>query len=439
MDEKIKNSIVHDLLKSIKLSKGFYIWMTFLTISLILCLTQYYKQLTTGLGVTGLRDYVSWGMYISNFVFFVASSLVGMLISSVLGLTGQKWITPITRMAEIIAFAFAAVAGLVIVSDMGRPERLINVFLYGRFQSPILWDVTVVTTYVMISLLLFYIPLIPDLAIANNNRTDLPKWQKFIYKLLSLNWINSKEQNQILQKAIRILLILVIPVALAIHTVTSWLFAVTPRAGWNSTIFGPYFVTGAFVTGVASVIIAMFIFRKIYHLENYIKDVHFDKIGKLLVLVSLVYLYFNINEFLVPGYKLPKHEAITIYSLFSGSHAVMFWFVQLAGLVIPIFLLLIKKFRKPTPLLIVGLFVFVGAWLKRYLIVVPTQEHPFLPIQNVPNSYTFYQPTFTEICITLVSFILVLMIVTVLSKVFPLIPIQETIDEQTNKNHSHEA
>ena len=429
-----ENKIIQDLLKTVKLSKGFYAWMTFLTISLFICLYAYYLQLTTGLGVTGLRDYVSWGLYIANFVFFVASSLVGMLISSVLGLSGQKWITPIGRMAEIIAFAFAAVAGLVIVSDMGRPERLINVFMYGRFQSPILWDVTVVTTYVIISLLLFYIPLIPDLTYAYKNREDLPKWQKNLYKMLSLNWVGSAEQVHLLHKAVKILLILVVPVALAIHTVTSWLFAVTPRTGWSSTIFGPYFVTGAFVTGVASVIIAMYIFRNIYNLKDYITDFHFDKIGKLLVLVSLVYLYFNINEFLVPGYRLPKHEAHHLYALFSGAHAVMFWFVQIGGLILPILLLLFKPFRKPFPLLIIGILVFIGAWLKRYIIVIPTQEHPFLPVQYVPENFTVYVPTITEIAITLGSFVMVLMIISVLSKVFPLIPIHETIIESKEQN-----
>lgn len=437
-----ENKIIQDLLQSVKLSKGFYAWMTFLTISLFVCLYAYYLQLTTGLGVTGLKDYVSWGLYIANFVFFVASSLVGMLISSVLGLSGQKWITPIGRMAEIIALAFAAVAGLVIVSDMGRPERLAYVFIHGRFQSPILWDVTVVTVYVIISLLLFYIPLIPDLSIAYKNRTDLPKWQKNLYKMLSLNWVGNAEQLHLLHKAIKILLILVVPVALSIHTVTSWLFAVTPRSGWASTIFGPYFVSGAFVTGVASVIIAMYIFRNIYNLKDYIKDIHFDKIGKLLVLVSLVYLYFNINEFLVPSYRMPKHEAVHLHSLFTGSHALMFWFVQIVGLVLPIILLLFKPFRKPFPLLIIGILVFIGAWLKRYLIVIPTQEHPFLPIQHVPENFTFYIPTITEIAITLGSFVLVLMIISVLSKVFPLIPIHETIteskqDETTMINNIH--
>ena len=174
----------------------------------------------------------------------------------------------------------------------------------------------------------------------------------------------------------------------------------------------------------------MYIFRNIYNLKDYIKDIHFDKIGKLLVLVSLVYLYFNINEFLVPSYRMPKHEAVHLHSLFTGSHAFMFWFVQLVGLVIPIILLLFKPFRKPFPLLIIGILVFIGAWLKRYLIVIPTQEHPFLPIQYVPENFTFYVPTITEIAITLGSFVLVLMIISVLSKVFPLIPIHETLTER---------
>ena len=120
--------------------------MALLIIALAACFYAYTLQLRNGLGVTGMRDYVSWGMYIANFVFFVATSLVGMLISAVLGLSGAKWAAPIARIAEIIAFAFAAVAGLVIIVDMGRPERLIYVFIHARVQSPIIWDVTVVTT-----------------------------------------------------------------------------------------------------------------------------------------------------------------------------------------------------------------------------------------------------------------------------------------------------
>ena len=422
--------ITADLLKPIRLNLSFKIWMGFLLISLLICLYAYSLQLETGLGVAGIRDYVSWGMYITNFVFFVAASLIGMLISAVLGLLGIKWAEPIARIAEIIALAFAAVAGLVIVSDMGRPERLLNVFIYARIQSPILWDVTVVMTYVVISTLLLYLPMIPDIKICYDKLDKVPKFQRALYKALSLGWSGTPEQIKLVTKSIRILLILIIPVALGIHTVTSWLFASTTRSGWDSTIFGPYFVTGAFVSGCAAVIIAMYFFMKSYKLEAYITEKLFDKMGQLLVLVSLVYLYFNLNEFLVPAYKMKKFDAIHIRELFIGSYALMFWLVQILGLVLPIILLLFRKARKPLPMLVIALFVIVGAWFKRYIIVIPTQLHPNLPIQNVPEYFKFYTPTLIETAITAASFILVLLIITVLAKIFPIVPINDPMHQK---------
>jgi molybdopterin-containing oxidoreductase family membrane subunit len=435
-----KDQLIADVSAPVNFTnKSFLAWMGFLTLSLLVCLGAYVIQLQKGLGVTGLGDYISWGMYIANFVFFVASSLVGMLISSVLGLIGMKWVTPISRIAEIIAIAFAAVAGLVIVSDMGRPDRLINVFVYGRFQSPILWDITVVTTYVAISGLLYFLPLIPDLQMCKNRIQNAPKWLQNVYHILSMNWAGTPEQASILRRAVRILLILIIPVALSIHTVTSWLFAVTPRAGWDSTIFGPYFVSGAFVAGSAAVIIAMFFFMKNYKLQNYITEMHFDKMGKLLVLVSLVYLYFNINEYMVPGYKLKRSDALHLQELFTGSHALLFWSVQLGGLIIPILLLLFKQMRRPLPIMLVSVAVVLGAWFKRYLIVVPIQEHPFLPIQHVPHKFMHYSPTLIETAITLASIIMVLMIITVLSKVFPVLPVYEMTEEHHEEETKEEA
>lgn len=426
--------IAADLTSHIRLNKGFLAWMGFLSLALLACLYAYTIQLREGLGVAGIRDYISWGMYISNFVFFVASSLIGMLISAVLGLIGMKWVTPITRIAETIAVAFAAVAGLVIVSDMGRPERLAYVFLYGRFQSPILWDVTVITTYFVLSLLLLYLPMICDLAVVHKKISTLPGWLKPVYKVLSLNWADTPEQNRIIHRSIRILLILLIPAALMIHTVTSWLFAVTTRAGWDSTIFGPYFVSGAFVAGSAAVIIAMFFFRNNYKLKDYLTDLHFNNMGKVLVLVSLVYLYFNINEFLVPGYKLKKADASHLHELLVGHHALMFWLVQLGSLIIPILLMVFRRFRKPLPITLISVVVIIGAWFKRYLIVVPTQEHPFLPIQHVPQNFVHYTPTLIETMITAATFILVLIIITLISKFFPVIPVCETAKEHGIEN-----
>jgi Ni/Fe-hydrogenase subunit HybB-like protein len=418
--------ITSDLTAHIRLNKGFFLWMAFLLAGLAVTGYAYTLQLRYGLGVAGIRDYVSWGLYLANFVFFVATSLIGMLISAVLGLIGYKWVNPITRIAEIIAVGFAAVAGLVIIMDMGRPERLTYVFLYGRFQSPIFWDVTVVTTYFALSFLLYFLPMIPDLAISAKRAESLPNWLRGIYRALSLKWTNSPEQNKVINRSVRILLILLIPAALSIHTVTSWLFAFTTRSGWDSSIFGPYFVTGAFVAGASAVIIAMYFFRRNYKLGDYLTDMHFDKMAKLLVLVSFVYFYFNINEFIVPGFKLKRGDAIHLQELFAGHDALMFWLVQLGGLVIPMLLLLIRPMRKPLPAMVISIFVLIGAWFKRYIIVIPTQEHPFLPIQHVPHNFKVYTPTLTEVGITLFSFFLLLIIITLLSKFFPVIPIRET-------------
>ncbi len=425
-----------DLTESIRWTKASKIWIGSLFGSLAICLFFYYQQLSYGLGVTGLHDYVSWGIYISNFVFFVATSLIGMLITSIIGLSGAKWIIPIARIAEILALGFALIAGLIILTDMGRPDRLLNVFLFGRIQSPILWDVTVVITYVALCFLLLYIPLIPDIAYCRDHLTKVPKWQSKLYKILALGWSGNSAQFKKISTYIKILMVLIIPVALSIHTVTSWLFAMTLRAGWDSPIFGPYFVSGAFVAGCACVIIAMFFFQRRYKLSKYITDEHFNTMGKLLVLVSLVYVYFNVNEIIVPAYKLRSAEAGHLMSMLSGHDSIMFWIVQGGGLVIPFLLLLIPKMRKPLPVTIIASVVLLAAWFKRYLIVVPVQMHPYLPIQNVPEKYHHYTPTIAEIAITLASFILLLLIITIVSKLFPVISIWET--KHHNQNHNIE-
>ncbi len=436
LNNKKLDSIAADILKPVGISQGFIIWMGFLGISLMGCIYAYYIQWDKGLIVTGLRDYISWGMYIANFVFFVATSLVGMLISSVLGLIGFKWVKPIARIAEIIAVAFAAIAGLVIVSDMGRPERLPYVFLHGRIQSPIIWDVTVVTTYLAISTLLYFLPLIPDLAIAKGRIGHTPKWLQKTYEILSVNWKHTPEQYAILLKAMRILLILIIPTAFAIHTVTSWLFAVTLRPGWDSSIFGPYFLVGAFVAGSAAVVIMMYFVRTNYKLDKYLTTHHFDMMGKLLVLVSIVYLYFNINEYLVPAFKMKTADAVHLTDLFVGEYAWMFWSVQLLGLIIPIILLLFRFFRKPFAMFVISTVVLIASWFKRFLIVVPTQDHPFLPIQHVPKAWMVYQPTIVETAITFGTILLAVIIITILVKFFPVIPIWEMAEEHHESDHT---
>lgn len=404
------------------------LWIGFLLVLTLAGLVAWWQQLRQGLVITDMRDYTTWGIYISNFVFFVAISLVGSLISAILKLSGVGWRTPLTRISEIIAVAAIFFAAIVIVIDMGRPDRFLNVIFHARIQSPITWDVIVITTYLVVSILLLYLPMIPDLALLRDRMPALPKWQHKLYKVLAINWKNQPEQKQILKRAIQMLTVMIIPIAFGIHTVTSWLFATTLRPGWDSTNFGPYFVSGAFMVGAGAVIAAMFIFRKFCRQEQYFTDRHFDLMGKLLVLLSLVYLYFNINEYFIPAYKMKAQEAGHLNDLFYGEYAPLFWSVQIGGMLIPIVVLLFKKGRKPLPMFLVSLMVIVGAWFKRFLIVVPTLTHPLVPTNRVPEGWLHYSPTLLEWLITIGTLAGALLLVTILVRLFPVVPILETAE-----------
>lgn len=422
------NDLIQDLAPK-KFTGYGMLWTGFLIAVIIAAIVCYSFQLWDGLIITEMRDYALWGIYISNFVFFVAISLVGSLMTAILRLSGTHWSTPLTRISEIIAVAAIIMAGLTIIIDMGRPDRIHYLFTHGRLQSPIIWDVIVISTYLVLSLLLLYFPLLPDFAILNKyfgKKDKLSKW----YGKLSLNWSGTTKQRVIYNKSIKILSITIIPVAFGIHTVTAWLFATTYRPGWDSTNFGPYFIAGAFVAGAGAVTMIMFILRKTHKLEAYITDSLFDKMGKLLVLLCLLYLYFNVNEYLVPAYKMTVEEGVHLNELFLGQYASLFYLVIIGGLIVPIIVLVFPNGRKPLPVFIIGSIVVLGAWWKRYLIVTPTLLHPFLPIQGVPESWHHYYPSTMEWIITFGTLASALLIVTLLVRYVPIIPIHETAREK---------
>lgn len=428
MEISARQKIIDDLLPKKFGAKG-RIWALTLVIVCLIGMYAYYRQLSKGLIVTDMRDYASWGIYISNFVFFVAISLVGSLITAVLRIVHVNWSTPLTRIAEIIAVSAITFASLIIIVDMGRPERFYNLFIHGRLQSPILWDVIVITTYFFISLLLLYLPLLPDFEIMLKAKAGGGKFLRGIYSFLGSFWKNTPQQIKISEKSVRILCITIIPVAFAIHTVTSWLFATTYRPGWDSTNFGAYFISGAFLVGSGAVLVAMFIFRYMYDLEKYITQEHFDKMGKIVVMLALVYLYFNLNEFLVPAFKMKKTDADHLLGLFRGEYSRVFWFALTTSMFLPILILVFRKGRKPVPAFIAGVLVVVGSWFKRYVIVTPTLLHPFLPMYDVPDSYKHYFPSWEEWAIAMGSLAGMLLIITLFARIFPIIPIQETISE----------
>jgi molybdopterin-containing oxidoreductase family membrane subunit len=327
-------------------SVRFYAFIAILLAVIAWAAYAYFVQLRDGLVVTGLRDYVFWGIYMTNFVFFIGISHAGTLISAILRVTGAEWRRPITRMAEAITVFALLIGGPMIIIDMGRPDRLLNLLQSGRLQSPILWDLISITTYIAGSLMYLYLPMIPDLAECRDRLTDAPAWKRFIYRTLSLGWRGNAEQKHRLEKGVAIMAVLIIPVAVSVHTVVSWIFGMTLRPGWHSTIFGPYFVVGAIFSGIAAILLAMVIFRRVYRLEAYLTEKHFRYLGLLLLVMDIIYIYFTLSEYLTMAYGNDAADQRVMQLLFGGDFAPVFWAMILGGFVLPAFMLALPNLVK---------------------------------------------------------------------------------------------
>lgn len=378
----------------------------------------YYSQLEYGLGVTGMRNMVLWGIYISNFVFFIGISHAGTLISAVLRISGAEWRRPITRMAESITVMALIIGAMFPVIDLGRPDRLPNLILYGRIQSPIIWDFISITTYITGSIVYLYLPLVPDIAECRDKLEHASRIRKWLYAKLSLNWVNSEGQRTILQKCIGIMAVLIIPIAVSVHTVVSWIFGMTLRVGWHSAIYGPYFVVGAIFSGIATIIVAMGIFRKIYHLENYITVRHFKYLGYLLLTLDIALIYFTISEYLTVGYGGGVPETAWLESLFFGQYSTLFWSMFIAGFIIPALIVGFPKSRSIPWIIVAAFLADVGMYIERYLIVIPTLATPEIPHAGHVGTYS---PTWVELAITIGALAGFALLYTVFSKVFPII------------------
>jgi Ni/Fe-hydrogenase subunit HybB-like protein len=394
----------------------------------------YVDQIQNGLAVTGMRDTVIWGLYITNFVFFIGISHAGTLISAILRASQAEWRRPVTRLAEIITVVALMIGGLMPIIDLGRPDRMLNLLAYGQISSPIVWDFIAITTYLTGSLMYLYLPLIPDFALARDQlRNTAFTGRHRVYSLLSLGWKDTPEQRRRLERGITIMMIMIIPIAISVHTVVSWIFAMTLRAGWDSTIFGPYFVIGAIYSGIAGIITVMYIFRKIYRLGAYILDKHFQYLGYLLAIFGFIYLYFTFAEYLTSAYKLHEGENLLLEELIIGQYAGLFWIFIVVGLLIPILIPALPWTRRPGLIFGVAILVNIGMWVKRFVIVVPSLALPLMPAD-----WGAYTPTLVEIAITVASFAGFALIFTVFAKVLPLISVWE-MKEGWEKAHGGAA
>lgn len=317
---------VEELLQTPQRAAGRWYWITLAAAATGVlggvCAWGY--QIGFGLGVTGLNQPVYWGLYITNFVFFIGISHAGTLISAILRLSGAEWRRPVTRIAEAITVFALILGGAMIVCDMGRPDRILNVLWYGRIQSPLLWDVLSVSSYLFASVIYLYVPLIPDIAMIRDRMTGHGFMSRF-YRLLALNWQGTPMQQKRLERAIRAGAIMIVPLAVSVHTVVSYVFAMTLRPMWHSTIFGPYFVIGAIYSGIAALLIAMVIIRKALRLEAYLKEVHFRNLAYLLLVMFGLWLYATVGEYLVTGYGGAAAEARVLLSKVQEHYAWPFW------------------------------------------------------------------------------------------------------------------
>jgi molybdopterin-containing oxidoreductase family membrane subunit len=375
-------------------------------------------QLKSGLGLTGLNQPVFWGFYITNFVFFIGISHAGTLISAILRLARAEWRRAITRSAEVITVLVLFFGVFNIVLDLGRPDRMLKVFSSGKLSSPLLWDVMSISVYMAASAVYLYLPLIPDIALMRDKMNG--KARGFFYKILALNWQNTEKQWHALGKAISIMAVAVIPIAVTVHTVVSYVFAMTIQPMWHSTIFGPYFVTGAIFSGIAALIIAMYLIRRSSHLEAYLKPVHFNNLGLLLLVMSLLWFYFTFTENLTAFYGADPSHLKVFWAKFTGGYAPYFWTMVLFCLVIPLAVLANKKTRTVTGTMIASVFVIIGMWLERFTIVLPTLINPRLPYQR-----GVYHPSWIEFAVTAACFATFILLYILFTKFFPIISIWE--------------
>ena len=384
-------------------------------------------QIVGGFGHTGIRRPTYWGFYIVNFVFWIGISHAGTLISAILRLTGANWRKPVTRAAEAITVFCLMIGGMFPLIHLGRVwlfywmlpypnER----FLWPNFRSPLFWDLTAILTYLSGSLIYLYLPLIPDLAeLARRNVGAKRK----VYLLLSLGWTGSDRQWQALERAMKLMSIVILAIAVSVHSVVAYDFSMSVTPTWHNTIFAPYFVVGAIFSGIAALVLVMAALRKLMHLEDYLREIHFVNLGKLLILMSLIWLYFTFSEHLTTWYgNLPSE--IRVFNIREhGFYGFLFWTMVVCNFAVPFVLLGISKLRSISTIAISSAAVLIGMWIERFLIVVPPLSTPYLPA-----AWGDYAPSWVELSITAGTFAAMVLLYLLFVKAFPIIAIWEYDD-----------
>jgi Ni/Fe-hydrogenase subunit HybB-like protein len=349
-----------------------------------------------GVGIWGVNIPVGWGFAIVNFVWWIGIGHAGTLISAILLLLKQTWRTSINRFAEAMTLFAVACAGLFPVLHLGRPWLAYWLFPYPntmsiwpQFRSPLMWDVFAVSTYATVSLLFWYVGLVPDMATLRDRSES--RVGRVIYGMLAMGWRGSARHWNHYETAYLLLAGLATPLVVSVHTVVSFDFAIAIVPGWHTTIFPPYFVAGAIYSGFAMVLTLAIPIRAVYGLEDFITMRHLDNMAKVMLVTGLIVAYGYVIEAFVSWYSVDTFERFMTWNRMTGPYALVYWTLILCNIVIPQALWL-KRIRTSVPVLfIIALVVNIGMWLERFVIVITSLHRDFLP-----SSWGNYAPTFWD-------------------------------------------
>lgn len=399
-----------------------------------------YYTIVTGIGAWGLNNPVGWGWDITNFVFWIGIGHAGTLISAILFLFRQKWRTAINRSAEAMTL-FAVVCALTMVlSHTGRPWLFYwllpfpnQMQMWINFRSPLAWDVFAVNTYFAVSLLFWFVGLIPDLATLRNYvKSDIAKK---VYSIFSLGWTGSNRHWHHYEIAYMILAGISTPLVLSVHSVVSFDFTVGIMPGWHTTIFPPYFVAGAIFSGFAMVMTLMVIAREILDLKQFITLKHFENMNKIILATGMMVGYAYAMEMFIAWYSGSQWERWIFINRALGDYAWAYWTMVICNVVSPQ-VYWFKKARRSIPLMfIISIFVNIGMWFERFTIIATTLHHDFLPA-----SWGYYSPTWVEISIFVGTFGIFLTLFLLFAKFVPVIAIAEVkaIMPGAQPSHHHD-
>ena len=428
---KRKQELLKEFLPQLeKTSIAWFVWVGFLLVMIFVAIYALILQILRGHIITGMRDNVVWGVYIVNFIFFMGISYAGALVSGSMHLFKTSWRGPILRIAELTTIIALCIGPLYILLCIGRLDRLPFLFMYPRIQSPITWDVIAITTDLFGCLIYLYLSFIRDFALMRDSKDiKLPKWRINIYRSLALGYQDTPTQRKRIKNVTDIMSAMIIAIAIIVYSVLAWIFSVTLQPGWHSTIFGPYFVIAAVFSGAGVMIILMRVFRSVFHLEKYITKRHFVGVGLILMILSMFFAYFTFSEYLTKWYGSKKLDDNLIQILFT-KYFWMFIFSNYVGTLLPIIIMGIPRFRSINTITFAAVVAVLALWVNRYLIVVPTLETPYMPIQDTRPEWIFYSATWIEWVLTFGGVAMFCFLFTIAAKIVPIIPISEVADAE---------